>query len=237
MNPAHHSPPAAPFSRLTASPSPRLPFSRILPESPSRAFFRSLPLFLASSLCLLFLAGCAGPAKVATQATAELDPQILHVGDVVRVAFPGTQNLDSTQQIRRDGKINLEIVGEVKATDKTPADLEKELIQLYSPHIVSKDVKVTVVSSTFSVFVIGAVMRPGKLQLERAVTAFEAIMEAGGFDMEKANMKAVVIIRHENGVNTNYKLNLKTVLDGKPTEPFKLKAFDTVYVPEKFNWF
>jgi hypothetical protein len=55
--------------------------------------------------------------------------------------------------------------------------------------------------------------------------------------MEKANMKAVVIIRHENGVNTNYKLNLKTVLDGKPTEPFKLKAFDTVYVPEKFNWF
>lgn len=186
----------------------------------------------------LFLAGCIGTGKPALPtAAAEPDPQILHFGDVLQVAFPGSPNLNSQQQIRRDGKINLDIIGEVKAADKTPADLEKELQTLFSPHLVSKDVKVTVVSSTFSVFVIGAVMRPGKIQLERAVTAFEAIMEAGGFDMEKANMKGVVVIRHENGTNTNYKVNLKAVLDGKPSTPFKLKPYDTVYVPEKFNWF
>ncbi len=188
-------------------------------------------------LACLFLTACSGPAAMPAQANAEPEPQILQSGDVVRVAFPGTPNMDSTQTIRRDGRINLEIVGEVRASGKTPAELEKELIQLYTPHLVTKDVKVTVVSSTFSVFVTGAVMRPGKLQLERAVTAFEAIMEAGGFDMERANMKAVTVIRNEGGTTRNYKLNLKAVLDGKPSEPFKLKPFDTVYVPEKFNWF
>ena len=208
---------------------------RIGTSRTSRASATLAPLFLAVSS--LFLSACTGPALPPSQASGELEPQILHVGDVVRIAFPGTPNLDSTQQIRRDGKINLEIVGEVKAIDKAPAELEKELIKLYSPHLVAKDVKVTVVSSTFSVFVTGAVMRPGKLQLERAVTAFEAIMEAGGFDMEKANMKAVVVIRNEGGTIKRYELNLKAVLDGKPSEPFKLKPFDTVFVAEKFKWF
>jgi polysaccharide export outer membrane protein len=186
---------------------------------------------------VLLLSACAGPKKPASDAAPELDPLVLNAGDVLKIAFPGTPNLDTSQQIRRDGKINLEIAGEVKAAGKTPAELEKELIQAFAPHLVTKDVKVTVVSSTFTVFVIGAVVNPGKLQLERAVTAFEAIMEAGGFDMEKANLRAVVVIRNEGGANKNYKLNLKALLDGKPTEPFRLKPFDTVYVPEKFNWF
>lgn len=221
-------------SAKAAAPNPGAKAGRpLLRSSP----FLLFPVFLLSSFFALFLTACTGPATPPAQASAELEPQILHVGDVVKIAFPGTPNLDSTQTIRRDGKINLEIVGEVKSIDKTPADLEKELIKLYSPHLVAKDVKVTVVSSTFSVFVTGAVMRPGKLQLERAVTAFEAIMEAGGFDMEKANMKAVVVIRNENGVIKRYELNLKAVLDGKPSEPFKLKPFDTLFVPEKFKWF
>ena len=183
------------------------------------------------------LAACMGPAKPVAPASTEPPPQVLNVGDVVKVSFPGNQSLDTTQQIRRDGRINLEMVGEVKAAGKTPAELEKELVKLFAPQLVSKEIKVTVVSSSFSVFVIGAVMKPGKLQLERAVTAFEAIMEAGGFDMAKANMKAVVVIRNEGGKNMNFKINLKTVMDGKPSEPFPLKPYDTVYVPEKFQWF
>lgn len=191
---------------------------------------------LVTGMILLGWAGCGSAPKL-PPVTKEPEPQLLRAGDVIRVSFPGTPALESTQQIRRDGKINLEIVGEVSAAEKTPAELEKELLALFAPNLVNKEVKVTVVSSSFAVFVTGAVMRPGKVQVDRPLTAFEAIMEAGGFDMEKANTKAVVVIRHENGTNTNYKLNLKTILDGKPTTPFQLKAFDTVYVPEKFQWF
>jgi protein involved in polysaccharide export with SLBB domain len=62
-------------------------------------------------------------------------------------------------------------------------------------------------------------------------------MEAGGFDNAKADMRAVVVIRREEGQTKNYTLNLKLVLEGKLSEPFYLKPFDIVYVPERFSWF
>lgn len=62
-------------------------------------------------------------------------------------------------------------------------------------------------------------------------------MEAGGFDYTKANQRAVIVIRHEEGQVKNYTLNLNLVLQGKPSIPFYLKPSDIVYVPEKFSWF
>jgi polysaccharide biosynthesis/export protein len=188
---------------------------------------------------LLLAAGCASAPRATTlpAAAREPEPQTLRAGDVVKIAFPRAQTLDTTQQVRRDGKINLYLVGEVDAVNLTPADLEKRLVDLYASQLVSKEVKVTVVSSAFAVFVTGAVVRPGKLTPERSLTAFEAIMEAGGFDTTKANTRAVTVIRHEDGHTKNYTLDLKSVLEGKPSEPFYLKAYDTVYVPERVSWF
>ena len=173
------------------------------------------------------------------QADAGRAPDVLTIreGDVLKIAFPGAPNLDTTQQVRRDGRITLSMVGEYKAAGLTPSDLEKELIKAYSSQLVSKEVTVTVVSSSFAVFVTGAVMKPGKIISDRPITALEAIMEAGGFDPIKADMKAVVVIRNEEGGTKNYPLNLKLVLEGKSSVPFYLKQSDIVYVPTKFSWF
>lgn len=162
---------------------------------------------------------------------------ILREGDVVKISFPGTPNLDTTQQIRRDGKIALSMVGEATAGGMTPAELEKEIIKLYSSQLVSKEVTVTVVSSSFPVFVSGAVIRPGKISSDHPITALEAIMEAGGFDYAKADLGNVRVIRNEKGHVMNYTLNLKLVLQGRQGTPFYLKPADIVYVPEKFSWF
>lgn len=185
----------------------------------------------------LALAGCVSGGKTEVAAPAEPARQTLSEGDVIKVSFPNAPNLDTSQQIRRDGRINLNMVGEVVAADKTPAELEAELVKLYAPQLVSKEIKVTVVSSAYAVFVTGAVLKPGKVTPAKTVTALEAVMEAGGFDLAKANMKAVVVIRHEGGQTQNVKLDLKAALDGKPTKPFFLKSNDIVYVPEKFTWF
>ena len=131
----------------------------------------------------------------------------------------------------------MSMVGEVMAAGLTPGDLEKELLKVYSSQLLSKEVTVTVVSSSIPVFVTGAVIRPGKVISDHPISALEAIMEAGGFDRTKADMKAVVVIRQEGGQTRNYTLNLKLVLEGKQSEPFYLKPSDIVYVPEKFSWF
>ena len=161
----------------------------------------------------------------------------LREGDVLKISFPGTANLNTTQPIRRDGVISMPLVGEVKAVGKTPAELEKDLIDLYSTQLVSKDVVVEVQSSSFPVYVNGSVLHPGKIMSDHPMTAFDAIMEAGGFDYTKADLKRVVVIRQEGGRNQKYTLNLKLVMDGKPTEPFYVKPGDTITVPEKFTWF
>jgi polysaccharide export outer membrane protein len=192
-----------------------------------------------STLGLALLAGCqTAPAVALPSPTAEAtEAQTLREGDVVKIAFPGAANLDTAQPIRRDGRITLSIVGEVMAAGLTPAALEKDLIQRYSSQLVSKEVTVTVVSSSFSIYVIGAVMHAGKVTTDHQLSALEGVMEAGGFDNTKANPKRVVVIRIEEGKTKRYELNLQAILDGKTNQPFILKPADIVFVPEKITWF
>ena len=194
---------------------------------------------------MVFIAGCETPSTAApaeqsrSQPAAIAQPEVLIVreGDTLKISFPGAPNLDTTQQVRRDGRITLSMIGEVVAAGLTPRGLEQELLKLYASQLLSKEVTVTVVSSSIPVFGTGAVIRPGKVVSDNPISALEAVMEAGGFDRTKADMKAVVVIRQEGGQTRRYTLNLKSVLEGTQTEPFYLKPSDIVYVPEKFSWF
>jgi polysaccharide biosynthesis/export protein len=195
----------------------------------------SRPLVLA---VLLVAMGCQTPTTTLPQESTDQSGAFsLHEGDVVKISFPDTPALDTTQQIRRDGKIELSLVGEVQAAGYGPAELEQEILKLYASQLRSKQVNVTVVSSSFPVFVSGSVLRPGKVVSDRPLTVLQAIMEAGGFDHATANLKAVVVSRIENGQTRKYTINVQAVLEGKSTESFYLKPSDVVYVPEKFSWF
>ena len=174
------------------------------------------------------------PAKQTTKATEIIT---LREGDVLKISFPGSPNLNTTQPVRRDGMISMPLVGEVKAVGKTPAELEKDLMDLYSTQLVSKEVVVEVQSSLFPVYVTGSVLHPGRIMSDHPITALEAVMEAGGFDYTKANLKKVRVTRQEGGGTRIYVLNLKQVMDGRGGESFYLKPSDIVYVPEKFQWF
>lgn len=205
---------------------------------PLRHIRSSVAVALLSVMALALSACSSAPLSSGVPANVPIDVQTLSAGDVIKIAFPGTPSMrEDTQQIRRDGKINLTIIGEVKAADKTPSELEKELVEAYASQLTSKEIKVTVVSSSFAVYVGGAVLKPGKITPERALTALDAIMEAGGFDEARANKKAVRVIRQEGGQVKNYPINMKALLEGAQTEPFYLKAHDMVYVPEKISWF
>jgi len=186
------------------------------------------------------LAGCQTPRfedLAEQQAATKPNEIVLHEGDVVKVSFPGASQLDKSLPIRRDGRISLPIVGEFQAAGLTPSAMEAELVKLYASQLQTKEVRVSVESSSFAVYLTGAVLRPGKVISDRPITALEAIMEAGGFDYTKANLKRVKVIRHENSRTDHYTLNLKRVLNGKDTEQFSLKPGDIVYVPERFSWF
>ncbi len=161
---------------------------------------------------------------------------VLHEGDTVRISFPGSPNLNTTQQIRRDGKVSLALVGEFQAAGLTLPEMTKKLVNLYAPQLVTKEVTVALDSSAFVVYVTGAVTRPGRLASDRPLTVLEAVIDAG-VDYAKANLKAVTVIRRENGREEHHTLNLKQMLQGRGSAPFYLKPSDIIFVRERFTWF
>lgn len=204
-------------------------------SNPRRLLRRVL---VASILGLLWLStSCSTVPNAATNVASPRPSQVLQAGDVIRVSFPGAESMNTEQKIRLDGNINLNIVGEVQAADKTPAELEKQLKEALANQLVSNEVKVTVISSSFAVFVNGAVLRPGKIVPDRFLTLVEAIMEAGGFDYQRANPRAVQVLRNANGKTQTFTVDVQAMLEGRTAEPFYLHANDIVHVPEKFQWF
>ena len=191
------------------------------------------------AVAAIFLAGCATESNnAAANAGKEgSDLIILREGDVVKITFPGSASLDTQQQIRRDGKITMPLIGEMDAVGLTPDGLKQKIVELYGSQLASKEVNVSLQTSTFPVFVNGSVVHPGKILSDHPITALEAVMEAGGFDNNTANMKAVKVSRIEAGKYKNYQLNLKDILDGKNSQPFYLKPGDIVFVPERFQMF
>jgi len=161
---------------------------------------------------------------------------VLREGDVLNIKFPGAPQLSTSQTIRRDGKITLSGVGEVTAAGLTPNELQDLLLKLYAKDLLDKTVEVAVQSSSFPVFVTGAVARPGKILSDRPITALEAILEAGGFAEATANRKDVTVSRNVNGHMEHFKLNLKDVLNGSSTQVFYLQPADIVFVPTRFSW-
>jgi polysaccharide export outer membrane protein len=139
--------------------------------------------------------------------------------------------------IRRDAKIVVPLAGEVTAAGKTPGELEADLLEACGPQLQVKEVRVTVAASGYPVFVSGAVLRPGKLMATRPLALLEAIMESGGFDYTRANVKKVKVIREENGETKTYIINLKDAIAGKETVVFYLRPSDIVFVPERFTLF
>ncbi len=205
---------------------------------PLRESFRPLAwLFLVASVALAAFTGCQTPPPVAVADTVPYLDVRLREGDTLKISFPGAPNLDSTYQIRRDGKITLTLGGEVTAAGLTPVELEKEILRLYDAQLAVKQVVVLATSSGYPIYVSGAVLRPGKLTIERPITVVEAIMEAGGFDRAKADPRKVSVLRQVDGKSMTFKVDVQAMIDGKQPKPFYLKPSDIVTVPEKFIWF
>lgn len=201
--------------------------------------FRVL-LGMAFVVCACLLSACRAPSHPPSSSLnviAASTPSMtgaLQEGDVIQIAFATSTNLNSTQRIQLDGQISLQFVGNVKAAGKTPAELQKSLEKLYEPQLRGVEpITVTVISTSAAVYVTGAVLRPGKIAMEKPLTVLEAIMEAGGADGSRAKLSAVTVLRVEDGKRISRRFDLKRALEGKDLSLFYLKPGDTVYIPEK----
>jgi len=209
-------------------------------ENPMFYRIRMISKILLFIICAVFMGvhwGCRTPEPVqekpqtAPPVSADL-PVMLGPGDVLEIKFLYTPELNVTQVVRPDGKIALQIIGEVTAQGKSPAQLKDHLLQQYTDHLKDPEI-VILVQSLYdrSVFVGGQVVRPSMIEMPAKMTAMEAIMRAGGFDWRQAEPGSVLVIRHEGSRWKGYKLNLKSAIEGTSTDCFFLQPKDIVHVP------
>src|SRR5437870_7439250 len=117
--------------------------TRIVVPPPLQAFFLKLQSLssiggFVSILALLAfaVAGCETDSSTTLSGQAEVPRHvILAPGDVVKLTFSSASELNQSQKIRADGKLSLPLIGEVDAAQKTVAQLQAELVQLYKPQL------------------------------------------------------------------------------------------------------
>jgi protein involved in polysaccharide export with SLBB domain len=182
---------------------------------------------------LLLIAGCssAKPRNWSPKDHSLADESFrLAAGDEISLRFFGAPDLNSTQIVRRDGKVTLDLIGDLKVEGYTPGEVQDALAKHFKSQLQVDEVSVTI-SSPGPIYVSGAVGSPGAFNTLRPTTALEAIMEAGGFSELESDLKNVLVIRREGAKWISYYVNFKDVLKGETEDPFYLQPYDVVYVP------
>jgi polysaccharide export outer membrane protein len=160
----------------------------------------------------------------------------LSAGDTIEIRYFYTPELNKTQIVRPDGRIVLQLVGEVVAAGKTPGELTQELVKKYAKFLKQIDIAIFIESyGSRTVYVGGEVNRPGEVPILRNLTALEAIMLAGGVNSATASLSKVYVIRQQGGKYVRNVLDLEEVLLGNDDKPFHLLPLDLVYVPTRIG--
>jgi polysaccharide export outer membrane protein len=140
-------------------------------------------------------------------------------------------DLTESLPVRPDGKISMPLLDDIQAAGMTPEQLKEQITSKLKKYIA--DPRVTVVVTGMNsrrIFVTGEVVHTGPLPLLPHMTMLQALAQAGFTQF--ANLKAIYVLRTENGKQEKLPFNYKEVVKGNhPEQNIVLKPGDTVVVP------
>lgn len=123
----------------------------------------------------------------------------LSVGDQIEVKMFNNPELNELQAVRPDGRITMQLVGEMRAAGLTTAELEAQLKQRFTGIVRTPQPTVFVRKYVQQrVYVGGQVNTPLVVPVEGPITLMQAVFHAGGFrfNAEKRN----VLVFRNNGL-------------------------------------
>lgn len=156
---------------------------------------------------------------------------VIQPGDRLDIKFFYNPEMSDFMTVRPDGRISLQLVGEIVAAGRTPLALKDELTKKYEEELKAPEITVIVRSFGSRIYIDGEVKRPGEQELVGPLTVMQAISRAEGLT-EKAWQEALVIRRIQGREPLVIAVDLNDVLTGKDfTQDIGLVPFDVVYVP------
>jgi len=192
-------------------------------------------------ILVLMTLGACGPkvphgatAPVLYQPATARQTYLLQPGDEVEVRFFEVPQLDDRVAVRPDGRVSLQLAGDVDAAGHTVDELHDAMLARYRSILKNPQISVAVRTvAPQRIFVDGEVGKPGVVESADRITLAMAVAEAGGIKTS-AEAKQVLLIRrppHETRPQVSV-LDLAAVQDGtNPSQDVQLATNDVVFVP------
>jgi polysaccharide export outer membrane protein len=187
-----------------------------------------------SVLCALLALGCGSPRPPLPQAppkALEIGEYRIEAGDEIEIRFPLNPEMNLRTVIRPDGKLSLQLVGEIRAECLTPPELAQRLREAFSKELRDPEVSVVVRAMAARVYVDGAIERPGGYPWTRQITAMQAIARAGGFRDTADTDRFLVLRRGPDGKQHVLEVLLDEDDDEGRNADLFLAPYDLVLVP------
>jgi len=153
--------------------------------------------------------------------------------DVLEINFWQAPTFNTTVRVNLEGKITLDIIGQIDAAGKTTQELQNDIVRQISR--LNKDISqavVRVVQYNYNyVYVTGQARNPGKLTFEQIPDLWEIINEAGG-PTDVADLSRVTIVRGgEDAGKVEIVDVAKAISTGTLNKLPKVRRMDTIELP------
>ena len=156
---------------------------------------------------------------------------VIGADDVLRISVWKEPELSEQLPVRPDGKISMPLLNDIPAAGLTPLALKDSITEKLKKYIA--DPRVTVVVTAMNsqrIFVTGEVVHSGPMNLLPQMTVLQALAQAGFTQF--ASLKAIYLLRTQNGKQQKLPFNYKDVVKGNhPEQNIFLKPGDTLVVP------
>ncbi|VAW48339.1 hypothetical protein MNBD_GAMMA03-2085 [hydrothermal vent metagenome] len=137
-------------------------------------------------------------------------------------------------KVSSEGKIHLPLLGAVQVRGLNRRQARAILSEMFKEYIRHPKLKVTV-NTSGRIIIVGAVRQPGLYLLQPNLTVMEAILKAGSYKKDDANLKSVLVMRGGTDNPIVKRLDLKKMLKkGDRSDDILVKPGDLIYVPDKF---
>jgi polysaccharide biosynthesis/export protein len=193
---------------------------------------RTLSVLLIAGMLVVCCPVFSRAGSVQGENAAAAEGYLIGPGDVLDISVWKDESLTRTCVVRPDGFISFPLIGDLKASGMTAAQLKAEMMSKltrFVPGVVlSLDIREI---RSLVVYVIGKVNNPGRFILTSDINVLQALAGAGGLNVF-AKRNDIKVFRQGVDTTTIFPFEYDQVVEGKRLEQnIYLKRGDVVVVP------
>ncbi len=200
---------------------------------------RRLVLPLVALAAAVAVSGCATKFPAAPQQAAGIADYayVIGPGDNLNIVIWRNPELSASVPVRPDGMITTPLVEDIKATNRTPTQLAREIEKSLTKYI--QDPIVTIIVTGFTgpyseqIRIVGQATRPQTLPYRQNMSLLDVMIAVGGLTDFAAGNRASILRTREG--NAQYGVRLNDLLQkGDVSANVEMRPGDVLIIPESY---